>query len=71
VPLRLQIVQKPDDQIRIKLLEMQLRWRDLQTTAGICEEQLECVGVGVTGVDTGATFDGKAFLKKRRDMRCD
>src|ERR1700730_14758168 len=65
-----QMTEEVHDQRSIDMLQVQLRWRNLDAIAGVFEEKLKGVGIRVTGVRTGAPFDGQALLEESGDMRC-
>src|SRR2546422_8586438 len=65
------MAQELHDQRSIDMLQMQLRRRHLQATAGVFEEELEGVCIRVAGIAAGAPLDGQALLEECRDVRCD
>src|SRR5450830_144777 len=65
---RFQMAQEVDNQLRINLLKIQLRRWNFENATGIFQEQLEGIGIRLTGIDAGTAFNWKALLEKRRDM---
>src|SRR3970040_888309 len=49
-PRCFQMIQKVNDQRSIEMLQVQLRWRDLDAIAGVFEEKPKSVSIGVAGV---------------------
>jgi hypothetical protein len=51
--------------------ELQARRRELNTLTGVCQKQLESVGIRITGVSARTAFERESLLKERRDVRGD
>lgn len=65
----LQVAQEIDDQRGINLFEDQLRGLRLQPRCCELKEQLESVGVGLTGIAAGISFVDQPLPQEGRDVR--
>src|SRR4030095_5316158 len=62
--LGLQIVEELHDQWRIELLQRQRRRRQLQARTGELEQELECIGIAVTGMVARPALQRQTFPEK-------
>src|SRR3989442_10180574 len=62
--LGLQIVEELHDQWRIELLQRQRRRRQLQSRTGELEQELECIGIAVTGMLARTALQRQTFTEK-------
>ena len=69
VALGLQIVEELHDQWRIELLQRQRRRRQLQSRTGELEQELECIGIAVTGMVARTALQRQTFTEKGTHVR--